>query len=94
MSKHLSVIYYHENKEGLQKKARERYQNLSKEYKEKKRHNSREHYKNLSEEEKQNLVEYRKFHIIIITKYFNLENNNIDIIDINIYIYIYIYMYV
>ena len=31
MSKNLSVIHYQENKEGLQKKARERYQNLSKE---------------------------------------------------------------
>ena len=31
MSKNLSVIHYQENKEGLQNKARERYQNLSKE---------------------------------------------------------------
>ena len=31
MSKTLSAKYYHENKERLQKKARERYQNLSKE---------------------------------------------------------------
>ena len=31
MSKNISVIYYQENKEGLQKKTRERYQNLSKE---------------------------------------------------------------
>ena len=31
MSKTLSAKYYHENKERLQKKVRERYQNLSKE---------------------------------------------------------------
>ena len=36
MSKNLSAKYYQENKERLQKKARERYQNLSKEEKEKK----------------------------------------------------------
>ena len=36
MSKNLSAKYYQENKEGLQKKASERYQNLSKEKKKKK----------------------------------------------------------
>ena len=36
MSKNLSVKYYQENKKVLQKKARKRYQNLSKEGKEKK----------------------------------------------------------
>ena len=36
MSKNLSAKYYRENKERLQKIARERYQNLSKEEKEKK----------------------------------------------------------
>ena len=36
MSKNFSAKYYQENKERLQKKARERYQNLSKEEKEKK----------------------------------------------------------
>ena len=36
MSKNLSAKDYPENKEKLQKKARERYQNLSKEKKEKK----------------------------------------------------------
>ena len=35
MSKNLSARYYQENKERLQKKAHERYQNLSKEEKEK-----------------------------------------------------------
>ena len=40
MSKNLSAKYYQENKERLpKKKARERYQNLSKEEKEKKRNN-------------------------------------------------------
>ena len=37
MSTTLSAKYYQENKEKLQKKARERYQNVTKEEKEKKR---------------------------------------------------------
>ena len=37
MSKNLSGKYYQENKERVQKKAHERYQNLSKEEKEKKK---------------------------------------------------------
>ena len=53
MSKTLSAKYYQEIKERLQKKARERYQNLSKEEKEKMRRYSRKRYKNLSEDEKQ-----------------------------------------
>ena len=36
MSKNLSVKYYRETKERLQNKSRERYQNLSKDEKEKK----------------------------------------------------------
>ena len=36
MSKHLSAKYYQENKKRPQKEARERYQNLSREEKEKK----------------------------------------------------------
>ena len=60
MPKNLSAKYYQENKERLQEKARERYQNLSKEEKEKKRQYGRERYKNLSEDEKQKLVDYRK----------------------------------
>ena len=36
MSKNLSAKHYQENKERLQKKVRERYQNLSKEEKDKK----------------------------------------------------------
>ena len=51
-SKNLSAKYYQENKERLQKKARERYQNLSKEEKEKKQQYCRERQKNLSEEKK------------------------------------------
>ena len=42
MSKNISAEYYQENKERLQKKARERYKNLSKEDKEKKRQYGRE----------------------------------------------------
>ena len=60
MSKNLSAKYYQENKERLQKKACERYQNLSKEKKEKKRQYGRECYQNLSEDEKNKLVGYRK----------------------------------
>ena len=46
MSINLSAEYYQENK------ARERYQNLSKERKEKKRQYDCDHYKNLSKDEK------------------------------------------
>ena len=60
MSKNLSVKYYYENKEILQKKAHEQYQNLSKEEKEKKGQYGHERYKNLSEDEKNKLVEYKK----------------------------------
>ena len=60
MPKNLSAKYYQENKESLQKKARERHRNLSKEEKEKKQQYGCERYTNLSEEEKQKLVEYRK----------------------------------
>ena len=56
MSKNLSAKYYQENKERLQKKARERYQNLSKEEKEIKQPYGRKRYKNLSENEKSKLV--------------------------------------
>ena len=47
-------------KERLQRKARERYQSLSKEKKEKKLQYGLEQYKNLPEDEKQKFVEYRK----------------------------------
>ena len=56
MSKNLSAKYYQENEERLQKKARERYENLSKEEKEKKQQYGREHYKNLAEDEKKWLI--------------------------------------
>ena len=52
ISKTLPAKYYEKNKERLQKKARERYQNLSREEKEKKRQYVRECYKNLSKDEK------------------------------------------
>ena len=60
MSKNLSDKYYQENKGRFEKKARERYQILSKEEKEKKRQYGRERYKNLLEVGKQKLCEYRK----------------------------------
>ena len=47
-------------KKGFNKKAHERYQDLSEEQKNKKQKYSRKQYKNLSEDEKQRLVEYRK----------------------------------
>ena len=50
MSKNLSATYYQENKERLQKRARERYENLSKE--KKKQQYGSERYKNLSEDKK------------------------------------------
>ena len=50
MSKTLSAKYYRENKKRLQKKkGRERYQNISKEEKEKKQQYGPERYKNPSE---------------------------------------------
>ena len=71
MSYNLSAKYYQENKERLQKKHRERYQNVSKEEKEKKQQYGRERYKNLSKDEKQKLVELEK---TIILKNNDLEN--------------------
>ena len=56
----MSAKYYIENKKRLSKKARERYQSLSKEEKEKKRQHDRELYKSFSEDEGNKLVEYRK----------------------------------
>ena len=47
LSKNLPVRYYQENKERLQKKDRETYQNISKEEKQKKRQYVCERYKNL-----------------------------------------------
>ena len=47
MSKNLSAKHYQENKERLQKKARERYQNNSKEEKDKKQEYGHERYINL-----------------------------------------------
>ena len=60
MSENWSAKYCQENKEKLQKKARERYQNLSREEKERRQQYGRDHYKNLSEDEKRKLVKYRK----------------------------------
>ena len=53
MSKNLSAKYYQENKKRLQKKrARGRYQNLSREGKQEKQKYDRECYKNLLSTEK------------------------------------------
>ena len=60
MLKDSSTKYYQNNKEKLQKKARERYQSLSKEEKQKKQQYGCGQYKNLPEDEKKKLVEYRK----------------------------------
>ena len=69
MFKNLSAKYYQENKERLQKKAHERYQNLSKEEKEKRQQQyGCERYKNLSKDEKQKVAEYRK-------KYYRMRKN-------------------
>ena len=57
MSKNLSAKYYYqENKERLQKKARERYQNLSKEGKEKRRQYAHERYRTFSEDENKSFL--------------------------------------
>ena len=60
MSWSLSAKYYQENKERLQKRYSDRYQNLSKEEKQKNRQYGRERYKDFLEDEKDKLVEYRK----------------------------------
>ena len=87
MSKTLSVKYYQENKERLQKKVCERYQNLSKEEKQKKRQYGRERYKNLSEDEKaksllsieEKYYRTRKKRFIIIIKLCFLVRKRISI---------------
>ena len=64
MSKNLSAKYYQENKERLQKKVRERYQNLFREEKEKN--------DNLTAEDgRQKLAEY-------IKKYYRMKKNVIS----------------
>ena len=70
MSKNLAAKYYQESKERLQKKAPERYQNLSKEEKEKRQQYGDERYKSLSKDEKNNLVQYRK-------KYYRMRKNTL-----------------
>ena len=60
MSENLLAKYYQENEERLHKKARDRYQNLSKEEKEKKQQYVCEFHKNLSDDKKQKLAEYGK----------------------------------
>ena len=58
ISKNIWAKYYQKNKERLQKKAHERYQNLSTKEQEQKWQYYRKCYKQFSEDEKQKLVEY------------------------------------
>ena len=60
MSKDSSAKYYKKNKESLQEKVLEKYQDLSEEEKSKKQQYGSKRYKNLPEGEKQKLVKYRK----------------------------------
>ena len=55
MSKHLSGKHYQENKEKDYKKAREKYQSLCKQEKQKKQQYGREQYKKLLEDQKANV---------------------------------------
>ena len=52
----------------ITKKPRKRYENISKEGKEKKQQYDRERYENLSKQKKQKLVDYRK-------KYYRMRKN-------------------
>ena len=83
MSKNLRAKYYQENKERLQKKLAKDIRIFLKKKKKKSNNMVVNITKsNLSEDEKQKLVEYRKKYyrvrkkcfIMIIRKYFNLEN--------------------
>ena len=58
MPEDLSAKHCQENKERLQEKACERYQNISKEEKEKRQQYGSERHKNVLEDEKQKFVEY------------------------------------
>ena len=59
-SKDSAAKYYYDDKERLQKKARERYQVLPREEKEKKQQYGRKRFKNLLEDEKERMVQYRR----------------------------------
>ena len=56
---------YQKNKEMLRKEVHERYQNLSKEEKDKILQYCRKHHKKLSENEKQRTAKYRRNYYII-----------------------------
>ena len=60
ISKDLSAKYYQENKKRLPRKAREIYQNLSKEEREKMQQDGCERYKISRKMKNQNLAEYRQ----------------------------------
>ena len=77
MSKSLSAKHHHENKERLQKKTGERYQNLSREEKVVVNVTKiSQKMKNINwlNIEKKNLYNEKKCLTIIMRKYFNLEN--------------------
>ena len=87
MSKNLSAKYYQENKERLQKKAHERYQNLSKEKKTKKSDNMvvsvtkichKIKNKSLLGIEKTYYRMKKKKHFIIIIKQIVLKYNDLE----------------
>ena len=66
--------YYQNKNERLQKKARQRYQSLSKEEKEKKQQYGLGQYKNLPDDEKEKLAEYRKkYYKMRKTPYYNYK---------------------
>ena len=76
MFKNLSAIYYQENKEILQNKARERYQNLSKEEKEKNSNNIVENVTKISQEmEIKSLLSRKKNVFFIIIRSFCLKKS-------------------
>ena len=54
------MIYYEKDKERLRKEARDKYRNLSEEWKNKKREYGKNRYFNMTEEKKKRLKEYQK----------------------------------
>ena len=52
--------YYENDKERLQRQARDKHRNLSEEEKNKNREYGKDRYRNISEEKKQRLKEYQK----------------------------------
>ena len=76
MARNLSAKYHQQNKESLQQKSHERYQNLCK--RNKKQQYCRKRYKDLSEDENNKLVEYKKRYYRMEKKTFVLNNNDLE----------------